>query len=149
MSGLLAFPQVHFLVHEIPPVCLCSIMNCKEAWKSGEWQGKQETLQQRSVSWFFLLSCLSGFDASATHQSPGQRSQFTLPASQSGKLPAQAVAGPAGSSNPPSSSRAWQAGWGEAAATSPQLPKNYFSHYPAKADSLKGLLVPWCLPSHH
>lgn len=61
MSGLLAFPQLHFLVHQIPPVCLCSIMNCKEAWKSGEWQGKQETLQQRSVSWFFLLSCLSGF----------------------------------------------------------------------------------------
>lgn len=61
MSGLLAFPQLHFLVHQIPPVCLCSVMNCKEAWKSGERQGKQETLQQRSVSWFFLLSCLSGF----------------------------------------------------------------------------------------
>lgn len=91
------------------------------------------------LSWWFP-------DASATHQSPDRDANGLFQFPRVENYQHQPQWAPLRALSVPSSRRGWQADGGETAATRSQHPKNYFSYSRAKAERLKALLVPRCLP---
>lgn len=123
------------------------IMKYKEAWRGREAAREAETLQQRTIPWLCLLSRPGGFltlplptnlldrEANSLFQFPRvENYQHRLLLAQAG---ARCV---------PSSGRAGRQAEEQQLPPGPSF-QELFSYCAAKVDSLKGLLVPWCLPS--